>query len=223
MRTGDSDTDTDARASRSADYNAPASSRPGQVTQTACRCHASASPWISLWKTSRRGKYNVKLKWYKTVLISLRKGLFSVATIWRRSEIMLAVWKTEQYNVHWETSTVTAHSKLWCLTKRTMTASWYVKQMTLFLLVTAVPIRNTHVPTGWSSRKNVTCCRKNWSTWGNCRRGNQWTGGGVLTTYRKCWRTCWCWEMWHGFITVDQTTGWPLGVLESCLWSVRYR
>ena len=41
--------------------------------------------------------------------------------------------------------------------------------MTLFLLVTAVPIRNTHVPTGWSSRKNVTCCRKNWSTWGNCR------------------------------------------------------
>ena len=63
----------------------------GPVTQTVCRCHASASPWISLWKTSWRGKDKVKLKLYKTVLISLRKGLFSVATIWRRAEIMLAV------------------------------------------------------------------------------------------------------------------------------------
>ena len=89
------------------------------------------------------------------------------------------------------------------------------------LLVTAVPTRNTHVPTGWSSRKNVTRCRKSWSTWGNCRRGSQWTWGGMLTIYRKCWRKCWCWEMWHGFISVDQTTGWTLAVLESCLWSVR--
>ena len=24
------------------------------------------------------------------------------------------------------------------------------------------------------------------------QKGNQWTGGGVLTIYRKCWRKCWC-------------------------------
>ena len=60
------------------------------VSQTACRCHESASPWISLWKTSWRGKDKVKLKLCETVL-SLRKGLFNLATIWRRSKMMLAV------------------------------------------------------------------------------------------------------------------------------------
>ena len=32
------------------------------VTQTACRCHESASPWISLWKTTWRGIDKVKVK-----------------------------------------------------------------------------------------------------------------------------------------------------------------
>ena len=66
--TYDSDTDVDAR------FHA----------QTACRCHASDSPWISLLKISRRGKDKVKVKLYKTVPVSGRKWLSSVAIIWRR-------------------------------------------------------------------------------------------------------------------------------------------
>ena len=98
-----SDTDTDARASitlssRSPDYSAPASSRP-RDTDGVSSSRVSQSLDFSVenlmaWK----GQSETETRLYKTVLISLRKGLFSVATIWRRSEIMLAVWKTEQYN-----------------------------------------------------------------------------------------------------------------------------
>ena len=59
--------------------------------------------------------------------------------------------------------------------------------------LTAVPTRNTYVSSDWSSRKYGTCYRKNWSTRGTCRRGNRWSGGGMLTIYRKCWSKCCCW------------------------------
>ena len=86
-----SDTDTDARASRSPDYSAPASSRPCDTDGVSLSRVSQSLDFsvenLIMW----RGKDKVTLKLYKTVLISLRKGLFSVATIWRRSEIMLAV------------------------------------------------------------------------------------------------------------------------------------
>ena len=69
--------------------------------------------------------------------------------------------------------------------------------MTSFSSATAVPIRSAHVPTGWSSKKNDTCCRETWSTWGNYTKGSQLKEESMLTICNKFWRTCWCWEMWH--------------------------
>ena len=84
-----SDTDTDARASRSPDYSAPASSRPRDTDGVVVT--RQPVPGFLCGKLHGVERTKMKLKLYKTVLISLRKGLFSVATIWRRAEIMLAV------------------------------------------------------------------------------------------------------------------------------------
>ena len=76
-----SNTDTDARASRSADYSAPASSR---------HC---VTDGVSSSRISQSMDFYVEnlTAWKK--LMSLRKRLFSVATIWRRSEIYVGSLK----------------------------------------------------------------------------------------------------------------------------------
>ena len=74
----DSANDTDARASRSTDYSAPASGRPAsgvslsQVSQSLDFSVENLTAW----------KRQSETKLCKTVLMSLRKGLLSLATVW---------------------------------------------------------------------------------------------------------------------------------------------
>ena len=118
--------------------------------------------------------------------------------------------------MHWETPIVTTLSKLWCLTDRTTKANWFVKLMTVIL--NDCSAFQKHPCTYWLIKQEERHMLQEELEYLRQLQKGKPVNRGI---YRKFGRTYWCWEMWHGFISVDQTTGWTVAELESCLWSAR--